>query len=353
MGPVSPVPIYALPANQSQPLADLNAIGRGFEEPNVTSVVLNTSTRGFIRTNFTSGRFNTSTGGLISMNLTSGASNILTDEFDDILTPLNTTLMDPSTPTPQGRLLSEGIPRDYVRSGQYRIWQCNSNQTNSGASQILTLLSLIHINLAKVIAEAQHNGTRSPYGFGALFKTNASIAVITDLYEKIAAGAPVPVLHASGYQGRPLGPALICATNATNGFVRGYYNHCVRRPRRIAAWARGTPKVALCTRFFNLSMSPVPADCPDMSSGEIPISRRLQMNMEAALVHEVTHVYLGTTQIGTEMYDLDTAAGLGVQRSVVNPSNLAFFYACESRSLKNLQFFLTPPSSRVGLSRLA
>lgn len=214
---------------------------------------------------------------------------------------------------------------DVARSGNYVIRNCNAGESGSMAEQLQTLLPQIYDNLQGVIADAAL-GTNSQHGFSALFKKNDSIDFVQGIFKAMAAGKPVPI-HTEGRTTNPLlnlgWPTIVCVDPEEQpNIARGCATELVPA-------GNDGQYVMLCPLFWEIEKEAASWDCPRVRRNTLtPNDDTLAVNQQAALVHELAHMY-GVTlpNKDDESYRIGDAVDLDEENSLQNAANFAYFYA--------------------------
>ena len=240
------------------------------------------------------------------------------------------------------------VALDMARSGNYLILQCGAGLPNSKAAHLQILLQETYASLQAAIADARL-GTSSKHGFSSFFKTNDNQAAVIALFQDIAAGSNFikPSQDSSNGQPSSTPPTLVCVDQGdpeTAHLWRAYCNHS----SVVAIHRPFTGVVALCPSFWSLNTDPGKGDCPAVIGSRRsrrfdPNSGRLVHNQYAALIHDLTHVYVPATEtvadvttgdgaslqdnISREPYRIQDVVELNATQSVLSAANYAYYAA--------------------------
>lgn len=231
-------------------------------------------------------------------------------------------------------LLNSDENSDATFSGLYRIVNCGANQParlNPEALQVKAFLPKAWQQLRYLLADVKL-GTASKYGYAALFKTNDSIATISESFQDITNGAPIPPINYN--------PTLVCLhPDETVPLFRGLYDQgCAGGARAMASFPK-LAHVGLCPAFFKAGKRgldfPSPVDCPTLAANNTMTDARysLVMNQYAFFVEEMLHLYLKGGSANEEQiedgFPVQEAVNLNATASLANVHNWALYAACE------------------------
>ena len=279
--------------------------------------------------------------GLIDFHLTpenSSALSIIANQTNDNHT--GTVALNQLINKGRGLLGDEMIyqPNHVFVYGHWQIWNCGGLDEQTGLVQ--NTIQRVMENLILVAWEVKNRNIRSSYGYSALFQSSRNRRQIQKIYEQILTGVKViwkrtwvPAAKANKLPKGPIPIQIHCLRpDVQNTDEIAGYMHCVEDSGLVALWGAGSPVVSLCPRFFTLPASPSKDSCPTFSGDALlnnmdPV--QLQLNQEAALVHELAHVYIGHDP-AKEVLRLYQAVALSASQQKTNPSNYAYFYSCES-----------------------
>lgn len=223
------------------------------------------------------------------------------------------------------RRLTEANPS---KKRRFQTVGCGASSLGSARAAALdVMLAKIQTDLRQVIKQAR-GGTASRYGFQALFKSSKNKKKVADLFSKIM---NVDDINNDPEFG-PEQPLTICVTPTS---VQRYEllgpvdETCKNEPETYAIQPPGQNFVLLCPSFWVLPVGPLRKACPSIADGTlVPNEAWLQLNQEAAIIHEMVHIYLGGSfSLSNETYRIADAVALGEVESLLNPSNYAFFYS--------------------------
>ena len=205
---------------------------------------------------------------------------------------------------------------DTVDSGNYLIHLCNSDLPNSYASKLQSLLPQVFNGLQKVIADLQL-GTASIHGYSDFFKNDSSKAEVSQVYERMAAGANVPVGNVTRR------PTFICASNVRQTDL--LYQYCVEGDSALLNWPK-TGLMPVCPIFWNMPTKANSSDCPLVSVNRLAASdHQLFENQEALLVGILVHLYHSVSSNYTT--NIADVSELSASDSLLNPTIYALYYA--------------------------
>lgn len=207
--------------------------------------------------------------------------------------------------------------------------------------QVHHALSLALAALPAAIAETQQLGTRSTHGFTAFFKKQSSASTVASLLKDMQRLKPLfgrwpnPLL--------PTPPEFVCVKPDTYDRYKHLrfdpYMAC-KQPRMYGFTSRRARYIFLCDVFFERPVAPTaPATetCIRVENNHFQgFGNLLCLYQKYMLVHEMTHIYLGTKTLGfnskpVEVYSLNEAVRFNAGLSLRNPQNYQAFIASESR----------------------
>ena len=226
-------------------------------------------------------------------------------------------------------LLQPVHAEDTVSSGNYLIHRCNSGRPGSEASKVQSLLPQVYNGIQKVIADLQL-GTASTHGYSAFFKDDSSKAEVSQVFQKMAAGANV-ILHYVGNNDRVYlrRPTFICANDVPETDL--IYQYCMRLPGPTLMNWIDTELIALCPLFWEVKQQARSSDCPLVVANNLaPNDDRLLKNQEALLVVSLVHFYHKQQSMVMAVAD---AVELNNSESMSNAPNYALYYAGKRSTL--------------------
>ncbi|KAI9719511.1 MAG: deubiquitinating enzyme [Chrysothrix sp. TS-e1954] len=231
-----------------------------------------------------------------------------------------------------GRELSE-IDEDLTLSGNYHIYRCGAGTPNSHADVVKSLLPDIWSDLQVAQTEISTKGLSSSNGLRSIFKSNAGLAALSAVFQKIADGAMVTRVAPAAHAGAVLPPAIICAEVGDN-LTTSFQRDCAAVSGSPGFQPTGTNLVILCPPFFvgeraGMPRDPNPAWCPHTRGSTIfPNGPYLQQSQRGQLVHELAHMYMSNALfLNPEVYLINDACRLSAASMRRNPSNYAFAYS--------------------------
>ena len=213
---------------------------------------------------------------------------------------------------------------DTVDSGNYLIHRCNAGQPGSQASKLQNILPQVYDGILKVITDLQQE-TPKTHGYGTFFKDDSSKAEISQVFQRMAAGANV-ILQRPGNNGGIYfrRPTFICANDVPETNL--IYNYCMRSNKApLVNWLH-TELIALCPIFWMVKQQASSSDCPlVVANSLVPNDERLLQNQEALLVGSLMHLYhQQNVQMVTAIAD---ASELNVSESKLNAPSYGLYYA--------------------------
>ena len=253
-------------------------------------------------------------------------------------------------------------PDDRSSYGNFSVYNCGPIDplTSTAAREVRDALARIQLNLITVAYEVKKYGTRSRYGFSALFKSNQRKNQILRNYEKMMVGASVirrdlGLPNTPKPETSPQAVRLYCfRPEITSPLARAGYQQCLANPNYIAFWILGGSTIGLCPLFFQIHYNPANEDCPKFSRGQMQgDGSPMSINQEAALVHELAHLYIAH-DTEEESGTLEEAMALGTKEQADNAANYAYFYSCKSFGDFIIHTFVPDPvflSERCGDQR--
>ena len=227
-------------------------------------------------------------------------------------------------------------PTDEYQWGSFKILNCGGSLNR--IDEVASALNRMMTNLIDVTYEVKVAGVNSPYGFQALFQTQRRRAVIRRLYEQILTvqkvnwkDIRVPGQSTANIPQDPQPPQIYCLRpDVDDSNALDAYNECTADPGIIAMWTPGSTIISLCPTFFRIPYDPVPDYCPTFDGqGKISSPSNigdLQFNQEAAILHELVHMYLPWHYVD-EWRTLAGSLALSSLNQRRNPSNYAYFYS--------------------------
>lgn len=246
-------------------------------------------------------------------------------------------------PTSLGQLLSSGvvpIPIRVTDADYVLVENCEADEkiydVNGAviAAKSATLSALTDSKL----------GVDSPYGFRAMFKSDDAKIAVQAILEGV-----------TWYRGRrglkpnpdvPSQPRLACVTEDTAELYAsldlGYdpWQRCLAgSPRKSpppAFYAEGTVYTFLCPAFFVQTPEPYAAHCPTVHNNRFagdPNSFYKKYQVYT-LVYQLVRFYLGVDALDEhtdppEQFDWNECVRLKTLDSVINPTNIQIYIACE------------------------
>ena len=212
---------------------------------------------------------------------------------------------------------------DTVSSGNYLIHRCNAGQPGSQASKLQSLLPQVYDGIQKVIADLEL-GTASTHGYSTFFKDDSSKAEVSQVFQKMAAGADVTLHRANNNLVYIRHPTFICANDILETNL--IYSYCMRSMKApLVNWLQ-TELIALCPIFWTIKQQARLSECPLVVANSLaPNDDRLLNNQEALLVGSLMHLYhKQNDQMVTAIAD---ASELNSSESRLNAPNYALYYA--------------------------
>ncbi|CAF9929580.1 MAG: hypothetical protein ALECFALPRED_004408 [Alectoria fallacina] len=167
---------------------------------------------------------------------------------------------------------------DATTSGKYQILLCGAGQANSKATKLQALPPPFSLaESPKGQSRTQKKGTASHHGFTAFFKSDANRAAVTTVFQKMAAGDPVPV---SADRAMRLGSLTACPSFACleqgDSFTAHLYAECLARNTAtryapLLTWG-ATELIMICPLFLDPAGrshgGELPDDCGQRSEAE-------------------------------------------------------------------------------------
>ncbi|KAL9603154.1 MAG: hypothetical protein Q9219_001357 [cf. Caloplaca sp. 3 TL-2023] len=192
-------------------------------------------------------------------------------------------------------------------------------------------------NLYSTLADLDY-GIHSHHGYRSLFKTNAHVNDIRDVYRRIANAIELNATHPEMAGLRP--PTILCRDDRATDPVdaHNYRVTCEKQPgQKLATGAvssHETASVALCDFFWRIPSEPEEDDCPIWTNGRrfrmLENSAALARNQYSILIHEFVHLYneYDPPYDYVEVYKLQEAVNLDAAESLKNAANYAYYAAC-------------------------
>ena len=245
-----------------------------------------------------------------------------------------------SLPTGAGRQLLDSSREDLVFSGNYMLYQCDSEQPGGHADELRSLLPQVWSDLQLLIGEINGSGLNSAYGSQQFFKSSSNLNFARTIYQKIADGASIIPAQA----GPGVNPMIACA-DFYNGspFTARCEALSAGSVSQISFSPLGSNVVVLCPAFWSLDNVPNREYCPvpPPAFESSPSDLLLQFNQRSVLIHELAHMYLGLSVLRKVSYAAEAAIGLSAADSIKSPSNFALFYTGKLANDKNARYMLT------------
>ena len=177
-------------------------------------------------------------------------------------------------------------------------------------------------------------GTLSNHGFEAFFHGDNNIPYVQNVFKNIAAGAPVPLNTAKGRAVNPLLnlglPTIVCIEDGDDDTL-GLQMGCKMHPNVPAG--RQDQYVILCPLFWEQEQEAQSFHCPRLRRNTLtPNDDELARNQQAALVHELVHMYgvepaMRWQDSQFETYLVRDATNLNEQDALKNAANYAYYYS--------------------------
>ena len=265
---------------------------------------------------------------IVPTDTTSNASSL------SLLTPNDTNTTITST---SRRILLPFFGRDdHTTIGNYQIVLCNTDQADSKAARLKTLLPLIQDILRIVIRDAETKGTSSRYGFGAFFKTDDSRAAVTDAYQKMVDGDTVDVSadRAIRIGSRTASPTFACMEQG-DSFTAHLLAKCSNRAHgkriaRLMTWG-ASEIIMICPAFWDMPSGLTRSSCPRVVDNRmVPNDETLMRSMFGSIVRILAHIYVpesldyGNSYVET-VDNVQDVIELNETASLVNANNYGFY----------------------------
>ena len=184
----------------------------------------------------------------------------------------------------------------------------------------------------QAIAKQAYNnaalGTRSRYGFQALFKSQLNVPKVRDVYNKINTG---PAPFNSGPSGNKR-PAVVCV-NDNDALPDKLKQACASTPRAMVS-TDYPHAVLMCPKIIGLTtFDDARISCPTVVSNKLrPNNDWILRVPSAILVEEFAHMYVGLKEIFPEKYKVQDAVDLSEKDSLDNGPSYALYasgkFAC-------------------------
>ena len=242
-----------------------------------------------------------------------------------------------SSPDPQTSPISIPASSDLTYSGVYKIQNCNSRlpaRLRPEVVQLRQFLTKAWISTKALLADIG-NGTNSKYGFGALFKSNSSIALVSSIFRNMRYGPSVGLDHQV--------PTLLCLhDNLEDPTLQDLFQrYC--GPLGTAVAIPGTSYIGFCPSFFVIDKRgldfPETLNCPrtnrtvfqdsphPLTHKTYPIflAQMLRLHIEGGLIEG---------DLESQVHLIEDCISLSATASLANVANWVNYAACESSSLK-------------------
>ena len=229
---------------------------------------------------------------------------------------------------------------ELIRTGDSSVTE------NCGYStfRVRTLFNEANKLVRVALIDAKKYDVDSEYGFEAMFKQREALptvaAVLDDIYNY--KGKP----NLKPYPDRLSSPLLSCVTEKSAeiyGHLKLDYDpwrKCqVGGPDSTplqAFYAKGTAYIFLCPTLFVQPPTTTSQHCPSLKNNKFSgdAGSFYQIYQTYTLLYHLIRFYLGRnalddTTVPKEQFDWNRCVGLGLLDSVLNPTNLQIYIACE------------------------
>lgn len=184
------------------------------------------------------------------------------------------------------------------------------------------------------IRDANTHGTRSLYGFKAMFKTDNAVPAVTTMLQKVAALTALPGLLP--YPQYPQKPRFACATlESVHTYPFIPFDPLITcEIGRVAAFSvSSTAYIFLCPVFWRLPSHPeeppLTGLCPEVKNNAFIVYPGSEVyNFQSyIIIHEIVHFYLQSMSLSglthpPEQYTLNGCVSLDPLTSLLNPLNI-------------------------------
>lgn len=169
-------------------------------------------------------------------------------------------------------------------------------------------------------------GIGSDFGYQAIFKSQANVAYVKAVLQKMAGGGSMPLDSNNVASSRS--PVFVCAPpNDNTPAMRQFTSKCTGLSP--AALIPYTPFVVLCPSFFRMKEAPETGNCPMMAprGGGLMNPFAIIANQRSAMVQQLAHFYLGSDDLQPEVTGLDDIFLLSEDTSKRNARSYDFYVA--------------------------
>lgn len=227
---------------------------------------------------------------------------------------------------------------DITSSGSYNIIFCDAHgaKTPHNKAHILqALFPLFKSQLEQLLLDVQV-GTRSRFGYEALFKTRRNKKIVKSVFQKIPDGAPVKLgTERAQRLGVPTAqPMFVCLNEGIQRTAK-LLADCVADGVLLHTF-EGWETIFICPRFWHLPFGFQPYQCPKVDSNNKLSGTDLSQSMYSAIIHELVHMYYQKTAVAlNETYETQGCVDLDAKTSTLNAENYAT-YASGELSLESV-----------------
>ena len=213
---------------------------------------------------------------------------------------------------------------DLTSHENFLIARCGKDISGGKADQLINFLRELGGDLPRIIIEAQ-SGSRSPYGFKALFTSDQSIPVVTAAFSNISDTASFP-------NPRKEQITFVCLEPG-DPFTSQIYHFVNSTHPSLAFNEFDSPNIYLCPSFFDgTAPRPKPYHCPLFRRDAIARNADdiLSTTQYGIIIHELIDKYLHPHFLNqSEYYNLRECMKLPQAQQLQNAENYNFFASCE------------------------